>query len=133
MVVEDPTCDLCRIFPEMTEHLIFQCPFTASFWLHLGSSIGHNSIGDLRSLGRPASLPIAHFDTFVLLCCWQLWKRRNGIVFCQDKRGAAGYPGAMQLLATNGAQFFISNVKPLENMCTTYKQSGHLRATAMNE
>ena len=42
------------------------------------------SICDLRSLGRPASLPSAHFDTFVLLCCWQLWKRRNGIVFRQE-------------------------------------------------
>ena len=84
-IVADPTCDLCHSSPETAEHPIFQCPFAASFWLHLGFSICPDaSICDLRSLGRPASLPSAHFDTFVLLCCWQLWKRRNGIVFCQE-------------------------------------------------
>ena len=84
-IVADPTCDLCHSSPETAEHLIFQCPFAASFWLHLGFSICPDaSICDLRSLGRPASLPSAHFDTFVLLCCWQLWKRRNGIVFRQE-------------------------------------------------
>ncbi|KAF8718900.1 hypothetical protein HU200_025217 [Digitaria exilis] len=29
---------------------------------------------------RPDCLQMKYFDTFVLLCCWQLWKRRNGAV-----------------------------------------------------
>lgn len=33
---------------------------------------------------RPASIASSHFDTFVLLCCWHLWKRRNGITFRQE-------------------------------------------------
>jgi hypothetical protein len=26
-------------------------------------------------------VPKKFFSTFVALCCWQLWKRRNGVIF----------------------------------------------------
>ncbi|WVZ97026.1 hypothetical protein U9M48_042593 [Paspalum notatum var. saurae] len=35
----------------------------------------------LGLLQCPASLPALHFDMFVLLCCWEMWKRRNRLVF----------------------------------------------------
>ncbi|KAF8691996.1 hypothetical protein HU200_039941 [Digitaria exilis] len=34
--------------------------------------------------GQAAHLPAEHHDAFVLLCCWQLWKRRNGVIFRQE-------------------------------------------------
>ena len=38
-------------------------------------------VNELHHLARPPHTPVLHFETFVLLCCWQLWKRRNGVVF----------------------------------------------------
>ncbi|OEL28458.1 hypothetical protein BAE44_0010523, partial [Dichanthelium oligosanthes] len=32
-------------------------------------------------LPRPSHIPHTHFETLVLLYCWHLWKRRNGIIF----------------------------------------------------
>ncbi|RCV26588.1 hypothetical protein SETIT_5G257800v2 [Setaria italica] len=30
---------------------------------------------------RSPGVPEEHFTSLVLLCCWQLWKRRNEVVF----------------------------------------------------
>jgi hypothetical protein len=38
-------------------------------------------LDDLSSFQRPSHIPGKHFSTFFALCCWQLWKRRNGVVF----------------------------------------------------
>ena len=37
----------------------------------------------LPLLKPPGHIPRKHFRTFLLLCCWQLWKRRNNAVFNQ--------------------------------------------------
>ncbi|RLN04364.1 hypothetical protein C2845_PM13G06130 [Panicum miliaceum] len=39
------------------------------------------AIGDVHKLPCPDTLPVAHFDTFILLCCWHLWKRRMASSF----------------------------------------------------
>ncbi|KAG2652488.1 hypothetical protein PVAP13_1NG338338 [Panicum virgatum] len=70
--------------PETAEHLLFFCPFSSAFWQRLGVQLEPDTaVRDLHHLQKPGSLPPTHFDTFVLLCCWQLWKCRNGIVFTQ--------------------------------------------------
>jgi len=84
-IVDDATCELCDGAPETAEHLLFFCPFSAAFWQRLGVQLEPDTaVRDLHHLQKPGSLPPTHFDTFVLLCCWQLWKRRNGIVFRQE-------------------------------------------------
>lgn len=84
-IVDNATCELCNGAPEKAEHLLFSCPFSASFWGHLGFRIGSETPGtELLQVTRPQNVPAKHFDTFMLLCCWQLWKRRNGVVFRQE-------------------------------------------------
>ena len=84
-IVDNVTCEVCGGAPGTTEHLLFFCPFSATVWQRLGVQLGEDvTARDLLHLERPESLPPAHFDTFVLLCCWQLWKRRNGFVFRQE-------------------------------------------------
>lgn len=84
-IVQDSTCDLCKREAETASHLIFHCDFSASFWSALGFSWPSDAnVQDILQLSPPASLPNAHYDTFIALCCWQLWKRRNGIIFRQE-------------------------------------------------
>jgi hypothetical protein len=78
--VQDNSCDLCNREPETTLHLLFRCPFAASFWRALGIELPPGlDIHDVHKIPRPDTIPAAHFDAFILLCCWHLWKRRNGI------------------------------------------------------
>jgi hypothetical protein len=52
------------------------------FWEAIGFSWSFDqSIGELYQATRPNNIPEDQFGTFIALCCWQLWKRRNGIVF----------------------------------------------------
>ena len=84
-ILTDSTCELCGGQPETASHLILHCSFAASFWRSLGFDIPDDfEARDIHQLPRPASIASSHFDTFVLLCCWHLWKRRNGITFRQE-------------------------------------------------
>ena len=81
-VLEEATCELCQHQPETSLHLLFWCPATANFWRRLGFLVPSDfDVGELHHLTRPPNIPALHFETFVLLCCLQLWKRRNGVVF----------------------------------------------------
>ena len=81
-IVDDATCELCAEAAETVDHLLLHYPFAASFWQRLGIQMESDAAAcNLLHLPKPENLPAAHFDTFVLLCCWHLWKRRNGIVF----------------------------------------------------
>ena len=81
-VLEEATCELCQHQPETSLHLLFWCPAAANFWRRLGFLVPNDfDVGELHHLSRPPHIPALHFETFVLLCCWQLWKRRNGVVF----------------------------------------------------
>jgi len=84
-IVEDATCELCAQAEETAEHLLVHCPFAASFWQRLVIQMEPDvAVCNLLHLPKPENLPMAHFDTFSLLSCWHLWKRRNGIVFRQE-------------------------------------------------
>jgi hypothetical protein len=39
---------------------------------------------ELRTTERPDHIPQEQFGMFINLCCWQLWKQRNGIIFQQE-------------------------------------------------
>ena len=43
-----------------------------------------NSVEDIDMLACPENIQAAHFDGFVTLCCWLLWKRRNELVFQRE-------------------------------------------------
>jgi hypothetical protein len=84
-VLEDATCEVCGRGDENANHIIFNCPFAASFWSGIGFVIPADAdVSCLDKLSRPAQVPPEHFSTLILLCCCQLWKRRNGVVFRQE-------------------------------------------------
>lgn len=71
----------CGQAPEDTAHIFIHCGFASRFWGVLGVQIDPGSSNVLLSLLRPPTVPAKHYNMFVLLCCWQLWKRRNDVVF----------------------------------------------------
>lgn len=84
-IVDDDCCEICNQDSETPSHIIFHCPFARQFWSSIGFSVADDlGTQDLPNISRPDRLPGAEFNSFVLLCCWQLWKRRNGVVFRQD-------------------------------------------------
>jgi hypothetical protein len=84
-IILDATCELCDAAEETTQHIIFECPPARSFWVSLGFRIpaGHR-VADLHLLPRPPAVQANHYSSFILLCCWHLWKRRNNNVFRQE-------------------------------------------------
>ncbi|KAJ1262098.1 hypothetical protein BS78_09G081200 [Paspalum vaginatum] len=83
-VVDDAAWELCHQGPETTEHF-FECRFAAQFWASLGLQIRAGfRANDLHCISRPASIPDTEFSSYILLCCWQIWKRRNNHVFRGD-------------------------------------------------
>jgi hypothetical protein len=64
---------------------MFGCPFAKVFWELLQVQTNNiNSVEDIHMLARPENIPAAHFDGFVTLSCWLLWKRRNELVFQRE-------------------------------------------------
>jgi hypothetical protein len=64
--------------------MISGCDFAKAFWEKLGFDLPPDTTGmasKLHNIQRPAATPQKHLSTFVALCCWHLWKRRNGVIF----------------------------------------------------
>jgi hypothetical protein len=84
-IVDSATCEICEDADESSEHIIQGCPFAVSFWEAIGVSIpSQRPIRELHTTERPDHIPQEQFGMFINLCCWQLWKRRNGIIFQQE-------------------------------------------------
>lgn len=79
--VDDASCELCRQSNEDCNHIIFTCPFAVQVWAHLGVDTTGGSVASLWTVPRPATVPPKHYDSFLLLTCWHIWKHRNEIVF----------------------------------------------------
>jgi hypothetical protein len=101
-VVQDTTCEVCGQAPEDTAHIFLHYGFASSFWGALGVQIApdHNNV--LLSLLRPSTVPAKHYNMFVLLCCWQLWKHRNDVVF----RGERSLLATTMLLCRSEAELW---------------------------
>jgi hypothetical protein len=81
-IVDSPMCEVCNQAEEMGEHIIFDFPFAQEFWLNLGFHSNQTHSNDrLINVQCPSAFPKQHFSTFMALCYWHHWKRRNGIVF----------------------------------------------------
>ena len=78
-ILEDAVCDLCGCTAETTAHMMFGCSVASSFWRAIGVQVPAGfEISSLHEIPKPPQVPCAHFEMLILLCCWQLWKRRNG-------------------------------------------------------
>ncbi|TVU44600.1 hypothetical protein EJB05_04045, partial [Eragrostis curvula] len=81
-IVESATCELCHNGEETADHLILRCPHSASSWSATGVQIPATAtVTEIWKLPKPDHIPALHFDCYILLCCWQIWKHRNDVVF----------------------------------------------------
>jgi hypothetical protein len=84
-VVDSPNCLVCGAADESPDHIIFECLIAVQFWCALGVQADqHNHANQLHCMAPPPQCPQDQFSAFVALCCWQLWKRRNGVVFREE-------------------------------------------------
>ncbi|XP_066395841.1 uncharacterized protein [Miscanthus floridulus] len=78
-IVEDSVCEVCNAAEETTAH---GCPHAAQFWNALQIPTDQQwPVQARKGIQAPNHIPRKHFSTFLLLCCWHIWKRRNNIVF----------------------------------------------------
>lgn len=87
-VVGDNSCELCQGCEETVEHIMFECPFACSFWNALRIATPPRA-ADLMENQPPPHVPATQFGALMLLGCWVLWKRRNGVVFRQEAQTLA--------------------------------------------
>lgn len=66
---------------EMADHLMFRCPFAASFWQRLSLCPQQGEVRRLHRFDAAPAVCTAAPGALVMLCCWHLWKRRNVVVF----------------------------------------------------
>ncbi|AQK39484.1 TUB-transcription factor 14 [Zea mays] len=102
-IVDEDTCDVCGQERETADHIVLRCHFAKTFWLAIGFHIPNDmTVQNLHQIERPSNLPQNEFSSFVILCCWQLWKRRNGFVFRQE---AATLNQTLQLICAEAASW----------------------------
>ena len=84
-IVEDATCELCHLEDEDSNHIVFSCPIARSFWSAIGVQLSPDaSVQTLWDTRWSADTPQEHRACLALLCCWNLWKHRNAVVFRQE-------------------------------------------------
>ena len=69
--MESLSCEVCGNADETPKHIVNGCAILASFWVAIG----------VDQMGHPSHVPKDEFGMFITLCYWQLWKRRNDMVF----------------------------------------------------
>ena len=77
-IVEGPVCDICHAADEMAHHVIFGCSAAKQFWEATQIPTDDSwSVTQLQQITPPTHILAKHFQTFLLLCCWHIWKQRN--------------------------------------------------------
>lgn len=90
-IVGDATCETCHASDESPAHIIFGCTTTSSSWNAVGiTTFPHWQIQKLMDIQHPSHIPACHFGTFILLCCWHIWKWHNNRTFRTDRTTLAG-------------------------------------------
>ncbi|XP_073367519.1 uncharacterized protein [Aegilops tauschii subsp. strangulata] len=84
LTAAEAECPCCEAGLETADHMIFGCPLAVQFWRCIGLSPGGASVGSLHLFDASPAVGVASPASFVLLCCWRLWKRRNAVVFRED-------------------------------------------------
>jgi hypothetical protein len=90
-IVDDAICETCHGSDESPAHIIFGCTTACSFWNAIGVTTSPDwQIQMLMDIQHPSHIPTRHFETFILLCCWHIWKWRNNRIFRTDHMTLAG-------------------------------------------
>ncbi|CAM0878679.1 unnamed protein product [Alopecurus aequalis] len=83
---EEALCPICNAPLETVNHIIFGCSLAARFWTHLSAQFPPDA--DFRGLhgyAPPVGVSAPVSSTFIILCCWNLWRHRNGCAFRGDR------------------------------------------------
>jgi hypothetical protein len=94
-IVDNTTCEACLAPDETAAHILFGCPSAQQFWNALQIPTQLNwPVQAIKEISPPDHRPRKHFNTFLLLCCWHIWKRRNARVFRSDRTTLSATLGA---------------------------------------
>ncbi|XP_073359648.1 uncharacterized protein [Aegilops tauschii subsp. strangulata] len=80
-------CPLCSTTPETADHMLFSCPFAVEFWRRV--DVAASGITVCKLVALATAVVVESEVEFALLCCWQLWKHRNAVVFQQQQPSIA--------------------------------------------
>jgi hypothetical protein len=89
-VLADSLCEICSP-EEDCNHIMFCCSFASTVWATLDIDASACAVSQLREVPRPQTIPRKHFDCFILLLCWHIWKHRNDVVFGRAPLSTAGF------------------------------------------
>ncbi|XP_066358280.1 uncharacterized protein [Miscanthus floridulus] len=81
-IVDDANCAICGEAVETADHIVLGCRFVHSFWTRIGWV--PTDIAEVKQLWLSQAPPRIHKDVahpFILLCCWEIWKHRNDVIF----------------------------------------------------
>ena len=76
-ILEEASCELCKSGDEDCDHLFLTCSFAAHAWSKLGMDTRGCSVQEVWKVPCLATISTKHYDRFLLLVCWNLWKHRN--------------------------------------------------------
>ena len=82
-ILQNADRDICGAPEETADHIMSGCPFARSFWRHIGWHADAIAPVDELWKSTPAlrHVPGPAVISLILLCCWELWKHRNDVVF----------------------------------------------------
>jgi hypothetical protein len=82
LTAAEAVCPICKDPDESASHIVFHCTVARQFWAAIGGR--HPPGADVRCLhtyDAPLAVAASTAPTFMLLCCWNLWKHRNAVAF----------------------------------------------------
>jgi hypothetical protein len=123
-IVTTQACEVCQGMEETTDHILLYCPFARGFWNALGLIIDDDlTVHRLQSLARIQNIPAKQFSSFLALCCWQLWKRRNALIFRNENLSLRQVLHACALDAAAWRPRFKKKEKEINTAWCTYLHS----------
>jgi len=81
-LLQHATCEICGAADESADHIFSGCSFVTTFWHAIGWA--PEGIAPVTQLWETLTPPRIHLDVahpIIILCCWEIWKHRNEVVF----------------------------------------------------
>lgn len=81
-ILQDAQCEICKEGDETVDHIFSGCPFVRHFWSQIGwQPDGIAKVTELWMTRVPPRVHNKVADSLILLCCWEIWRHRNDVVF----------------------------------------------------
>jgi len=81
-ILQNSVCEICREADESADHMFSVCNFVHDFWHRIGwNPDGIAPVTELWQTQAPLRIHEDVAQPIILLCCWEIWKHRNEVVF----------------------------------------------------